>query len=102
VIASEAFEGALPQLLITLEHAPDRVDRLVLLCAQRFVDALGTDAADIRTSAAGDVTQVGELIIRGLAQSRGRNERSALLDVLDDLLRLGAYGIDELIIKSER
>jgi hypothetical protein len=102
LIASPAFADALPQLLITLERAPDRVDDLVLLCAQRFIEALGTQAADIRTSAAGDAHEVGELIIRGLAQSRGTSERAALLDVLDELLLIGAYGVDDVINAYER
>lgn len=99
---SPAFQPALAQLLITLEHAPDRVDHLALLCAQQFVEVLGEDAADISTSAAGDARHVGQLIIRGLAQSESTAERSALLDVLDRLLLAGAYGIEDLIVESER
>jgi hypothetical protein len=102
LMESPAFESALPQLLITLEHAPDRVDDLVLLCARRFVEVLGAQAGDIRTAAAGDARQVGQLIIRGLAQATTVSERAALLDVLDGLLRSGAYGIEQLIVESER
>lgn len=102
LIASPAFEAGLPQLLITLKRAPDRVDDLVLLCAQRFVDVFGTDAGDIRTGAAGDARHVGELIVRGLAQSRTRRDRTALLNVLDKLLLVGAYGVSELVNASER
>ncbi|GAA3312054.1 hypothetical protein [Arthrobacter ramosus] len=102
LISSAAFVHALPQLLITLERAPDRIDRLVLRCAQRFVRSLGPLAADLSTGAAGDAQQVGRLVVRGLAQSRSTDKRSALLDVLDDLLRIGAYGVDTLISDSER
>ena len=102
LIASSAFGEALTQLLYTLEHAPDRVDDLVLLCAQRFVQALGPEAADIRTGAAADSSKVGQLVIRALAQSRTLSERAALLDVLDQLLLLDAYGIDDVVSASER
>jgi hypothetical protein len=102
LMASEAFRPALPQLLITLERAPDRVDDLALLCAQRFVQVFRTDAADIRTGAAGEARKVGRVIIRGLAQGRTRAERAALLDVLDELLLAGAYGVDQMISESER
>ncbi len=54
LIASPAFSDALSQLLITLERAPDRVDDLALLCAQRFVEVFRTEAGDLRTAAAGD------------------------------------------------
>lgn len=102
LLASAAFADALPQLLITLEQAPDRIDDLSLLCAQRFVEVLGEEAADVQTSAAGDARLVGQLIIRGLAQGRTAVDRGALLDVLDQLLLTGAYGIDAVISESER
>ncbi|WP_211323421.1 hypothetical protein [Amycolatopsis palatopharyngis] len=102
LMASPCFVDAMPQLMITLEHAPDRVDDLVLLCAQRFVEVLGTDASNISTHAAADANEVGQLIIRGLAQSPSPARRSALLDVLDDLLMVGAYGLEELVNASER
>ncbi len=102
LVASPTFSEALSQLLITLERAPDRVDDLAPLCAQRFVEVFGTGAGDIRTASAGHAREVGQLIIRGLAQSRASDDRTALLDILDELLLIGAYGIDELISESER
>ena len=102
LLESPAFADALPQMLITLERAPDRVDDLALLCAQRFVAVLAEEAGDMRTSAAGDAREVGKLVIRGLAQSRTPNQRSALLDVLDQLFLIGAYGIDDVVSESER
>ena len=102
LIASPAFTDAVPQLLITLEQAPDRVDDLVLMCGRQFVAVLGADAGDMQTSAAGDAQQVGQLLIRGLAQSSTSEDRAALLDVLDELLLTGAYGIDEIISGAER
>ncbi|MET9240963.1 hypothetical protein [Nonomuraea sp. NPDC003709] len=102
LVASPAFAHALPQLLITLERAPDRVDDLALLCAQRFVEVFSMEAGDIRTTAAGNAREVGELIIRGLAQSRTSSDRAALLDVLDQLLLVEGYGVDDLISGSER
>jgi len=102
LITSPAFGHALSQLLYTLEHAPDRVDNLALLCAQRFVRDFGLEAADIRTGAAADAREVGQIAIRGLAQSRTASDRAALLDVLDQLLLRGAYGVDAAVSASER
>lgn len=102
LLASDAFGDALPQFLITLERASDRVNDLALLCAQRFVEVFRADAGDIRTHAVGEAREIAELIIRGLAQSHSRNERDALLDVLDELLLIGAYGVDEVVGESER
>lgn len=102
LIDSPSYEHATPQLLITLEHAPDKVDDLALKAAQRFLSVYGKEAGDIRTSAAGDAHYIGELVVRGLAQSRDRAHRAALLDVLDLLLELGVYGIGAAIAASER
>jgi len=102
LIDSPAYEDATPQLLITLQHAPDQVDDLVLKAAQRFLRIYGKQAGDIRTSAAGDAHYISELVVRGLAQSRDRPHRAALLDVLDRLLELGVYGIGDAIAEFER
>lgn len=102
LIDSPSYDHATPQLLLTLQYAPDRVDELVLKAAQRFVDVFGNDAADIRTGAAGDAHYISELVVRGLAQCRDRTHRAALLDVLDLLLELGVYGINDAIAESER
>lgn len=102
LIDSPAFESALMQLLFTIEEAGDFVDRLAIRCAQRFASALGKDAADIRTSAAGEVHHIAELVVRGLAQSRDTETTDALLDVLDALLLVGAYGVERTIADFER
>jgi hypothetical protein len=102
LIASPAFADAASQLPLTLETAPDRVNALALLTAKRFVEVLGFEASDIRAGASADSRDVGQLIIRGLAQTRLADERAALLDVLDQLLFVGAYGIEELINEAER
>ena len=102
LIDSRSYEYATPQLLLALEHAPDKVDDLALKAAQRFLSVYGKEAGDIRTSAAGDAHHISELVVRGLAQSRDRTHRASLLDVLDLLLELGIYGIGDAIAASER
>ncbi|GIH62861.1 hypothetical protein [Microbispora siamensis] len=102
LISSAAFSDALAQLLITLDRAPDRVDDLVLQCSRRFVEVFGVDSGDIRTGAAGDARHVGELLIRAYAQATSRNSRSAVLDLLDRMLEIGAYGIADIVRESER
>lgn len=102
LVSSPAYEHATPQIFLTLQHAPDKMDDLALKTAQRFVQVLGQDAGDMSTSAAGDAHYISELVVRGLAQSRDPHHRSALLDVLDLLLAHGAYGIGKAIAEFER
>jgi hypothetical protein len=102
LIESPSFPSLTPQLLITLERAPDRVDRLALKCARRFVDIHKSDIGDIRTGAAGDARHVSELVIRAYAQADGAATRGTALDLIDELLMLRAYGLDDLIDGAER
>ncbi|MDX6292734.1 MAG: hypothetical protein QOH50_1809 [Kribbellaceae bacterium] len=102
LIASPAYAEATPQLFLTLQRAPDRVDDLVLKAAQRFLEIYGAESADARTSAYGDSHYVSDLVVRGLAQSNSREERGGLLDVLDRMLELGAYGISDAIRTAAR
>ena len=41
-------------------------------------------------------------MVRGLAQSQDRGHQAALLDILDQLLELGIYGISDAIATTER
>lgn len=97
LIASDSYSESTPQLLLTLQEAPDRVDDLALKASQRFLEVYGTEAGDIQTAAAGDSSYVSELVVRGLAQTKSAEERSSLLDVLDQLLEIDAYGITKAI-----
>ena len=102
LIDSPSYIHASTQLLFTLEHAPDKIDDLVLKVSQRFLSVFGNDAADIRTGASGDAHYISKLVVRGLAQCQSPTRRAVLLDVLDQLLELGVYGINDAIEKSER
>ncbi|MEW6875960.1 hypothetical protein [Trueperella pyogenes] len=102
LIASACFKHVATQLLLTLQRVPDKVDELILLTAQRFIDVFGDEATDIRSGAAADAHVISELVVRKLGQCHDRDRRAALLDVLDSLLELGVYGIDNAIVESER
>lgn len=102
LIDSSSYVHAATQLLIMLDQAPDKVDELVLRASERFISVFGRAAADIRTGAAGDAFYVSKLVVRGLAQSQDRGHQAALLDILDQLLELGIYGISDAIATTER
>lgn len=102
LIASPSFSDAVSQLLITLDRAPDRVDDLILKCAQRFVEVHGTDAGDIARGAAAEAREVGELLMRAYAQAADTRARATVLDMLDSLLMSGAYGVAEMVDAADR
>jgi hypothetical protein len=102
LVASEAFSEALPQLLYTLQAAPDLIDEIVLQCTQRFIDIYGRDAGDISTSAAGDAQMITQLTLWAYAQASGRGVRSKILDLIDGLLLINAIGALEAVDHAER
>jgi hypothetical protein len=102
LIASPSFSDALPQLLLTLERAPDRVDELVLATAQRFVELYEGEIANISTRAAGDARGVGDLVLRAYAQADNPERRHSALDLIDKLLEHAAYGFSESVGTAER
>ncbi|MFJ3672735.1 hypothetical protein ACIPSE_40380 [Streptomyces sp. NPDC090106] len=102
LIDSRAFEAALPQLLITLERAPDRVDQLVLACVRRFVAVLAAASGDLTRSASADARHIGRLLVRAYVQATSPAHRSEILDLLDQLLLSGSYGVAAAITDSDR
>ncbi|MFJ2915766.1 hypothetical protein ACIO8F_41905 [Streptomyces sp. NPDC087228] len=102
LIDSRAFETALPQLLITFEHAPDRVDGLALTCVRRFLAVFGAASADLARSAAADAHHIGGLLVRSYVQAPSAARRSEILDVLDRLLLLGSHGVARAIGDADR
>lgn len=102
LIGSPALKPALPQLLLTLEFAPDRVDELVFALAERFL-ATNTEALDsIATAGAGHSKQLAELVLRAYAQAPDPPARARALDLIDRLLELRAYGIADAVASAER
>jgi hypothetical protein len=102
LIASAAFEQANTQLLITLEHATERVDDLILATAKRFIDAYKGQMASIATHAAADAREVGALLLRAYAQAETAAARSDVLDMIDDLLMEAAYEFAKTVGEAER
>jgi hypothetical protein len=102
LIAGPAFEEELGQLLLTLERAPDRVDDLVLAMGRRFVADYGSAIGDFSTSAAGDAREMSRLVLRAYAQAGDAGSRERALDLIDEFLLLGAYGVEDAVREAER
>jgi hypothetical protein len=85
------------QLLLTLEHAPEPEHDLTLQLAHRIVDKDARELGDIRTSAAGDARYLARLLLRSYSLVEDATLRAQLLDVIDRLLEINAYGIADAI-----
>lgn len=102
LIASRAFDASLPQLLITLERATERVDDLVVATARRFIEVNSGQLSSIATRAAGDSRELGHLLLRAYAQAPHAEARATVLDLIDELLSAAAYDLARLVGEAER
>ncbi len=85
------------QLLFTLERSPTPEHELILQLAYRIVDDEGGALGDIRTRAARDARTLTQLVLRSYSLSDDPAQRRELLDVVDRLLEVGAYGTADAI-----
>ena len=78
------------------------MDDLFIAFARRFVTVYSAQTSDISTGAAGEAREVGELLLRAYAQAIDVTAKGEVLDILDELLAFGAYGVAELVGAAER
>jgi hypothetical protein len=102
LIASVAFVDARAQLLITLDRATSPIGSLALATAERFLAEHSDESAPIATAAGGNAREVAQLILRAYAQEAEPDGQRRALDLIDKLLRAGAWGVDEVITDAER
>ena len=101
LLDSAAFTDAAPQLLITLERATDKVDRLIRRTAERYLDAR-RDGVDSMGSDALHARELGDLLLRSYAQATDARSRSQILDLVDGYLERGSYRFADAVGQAER
>ena len=62
-----------------------------------MVDDEGSELGDIRSRAAGDARNLTQLVLRSYSLSVDSEQRRELLDVIDRLLEVAAYGTADVI-----
>jgi hypothetical protein len=102
LIASPAFDDAIPQLAITLEGAGGKNGDIIVAAARRFDELHGAEIANIATGAARDAKQIGDLVLRAEQQGLDPEQSAHALDVIDALLLHGAYGFADALSMAER
>ena len=99
---SPAFEDEYELLIHALEEATTKLPDVVCIVCERFLDVGGKDAADIRTRSAYEAEKVSQLLIRVYSQSSDQITRRRCLDLLDRMMRLGTYGLDDVLASYDR
>jgi hypothetical protein len=87
----------------SLERASQVSPAIVLRAGQRFVAAVGADAADPARTNASAAHTLSELVLRAYRQAEDDPDlRRQCLDLFDKLLEVGGYGADEAIDSFSR
>ena len=101
-IESLAFPSRHDDLLRRLDESTWQLPDITIRLAERFVAEFGAAAGDISTAAAGDAPTVSKLVIRLYTQSNEDAITKRCLDLIDEMERLGFYGIDSQLAALDR
>jgi hypothetical protein len=101
-IESPAFPSQHDDLLRQLDESTWQLPDITIRLAERFVAEFGAAAGDISTAASGDAPTVSKLVIRLYTQSNDDAVKRRCLDLMDEMERLGFYGIDSQLAELDR
>jgi HEAT repeat len=101
-LQSSSFKKGYNRLFLALEKTTADISEITCRACERFVDTFGTDASDIRTGVAADAMKVSTLIVRVYSQATDKLLQKRCLDVIDKMMLVGMYGLDEAISTFDR
>lgn len=101
-VESPAFPSQHDDLLRRLDESTWQLPDITIRLAERFVEVFGAAAGDVSTAAAGDAPTVSKLVIRLYSQSDDDEVKRRCLDLIDQMERLGFYGIDSQLAELDR
>ncbi len=101
-IESRSFQKNAGKLVHALSESPAAAPAVVLALSRKFIDALGDRVGDIRYAESIDAETLSSLLIQNYAESPSETEQSTTLDLIDEMLRLNAYRMEETLREFER
>jgi hypothetical protein len=101
-LQTPAFQSNFDDLILTLDRSEVQLPEFTHNVCSRFVEVAGAESGDIRTRSARTATEVDRLILRLYSQTSEEATRSHCLDVIDAMVAVGTYGLDQAIESYER
>lgn len=101
-VESPSFADSHHHLVSCLMKAVRPPAGIVLTVVEGFVRQAGNAAGDISSGWSGDARSLSQLLIGAYAGSHDDDTRRRMVDLVDDLLRVGAYGAEEMLQAIER
>ena len=101
-IQSPAFTPGRDLLFRSLERTTAHIPDIILSTSERFFDAVGQDAGDLRTGAASGSMHLAKLVVRAYSGATNESVKSRCLDLIDKMVLLRALGLDDATAEFER
>ncbi|MDQ6791221.1 MAG: ATP-binding protein [Candidatus Dormibacteraeota bacterium] len=101
-LASRSRADHLGHLVDRLDNSRAVLPRVVDAVAGAFLEEAGYKLSDIRFAEAAQAATVASLVVRTYGATSDRTEQGRCLDVLDQLLERGAYGVEKPLADFER
>jgi len=100
-LGSRSFEENLESVLFALEDAPSTSAGLLLSACERVLGMLESPD-EVTRKAARVGHQVSDLLLRGYVNAASRAEKDRALDVIDQALKVNAYGTHRALLDHDR
>lgn len=100
-ILSPAFESEHDPLFWALEKSYADMNGVILLACERVFELMGESTGDVRTAAAGTSNSIAKLIVRVL-ENPINDDQNRALNIIDEMERYGAYGLEEIRQRFDR
>ena len=100
--SSPAFAGNHDNLIRALERTTAKLPDVTCLICERFLDVVGAEATDISKGSAMDAAIISRLLLRVYSQIRDPMIQTRCLNLMDRMMEVGAYGVDEALSLYDR
>ncbi|MBE9112901.1 hypothetical protein IQ273_26290 [Nodosilinea sp. LEGE 07298] len=102
-VETEAFSDGGRDLIWALEKTTSKLPKSTYRICERFIQSINDENAQKRSGALRDVSSVSQLLVRLYSQS-GRDLvlQSQCLDLIDQMIEIGAYGLEKSLAPFER
>lgn len=101
-VESEAFASQHSALVEALGKVVAKLPDITIAVCGRVIEIAGSDTADFRTRGPLASEEVSKLLIRLYSQNANPALQSQCLDLIDRMIQIGSYGLQEAIAVFER
>jgi len=101
-VQSRAFAKHYHDIIYPLTQTTSPLPAVTCVVCEHFLETVGFDAADIRTGSSVDAHEVSQLLVRVYSQTTDSALQTRCLDVIDRMMEIGAYGLEDALESYNR